>query len=125
MTSQELFVRPLREIVCHQSKSITVTNCETRVLRLAELARYSDDGVQYWLKLVRGPTDDPEHATDGGLKFERLLELALACLLRFEQARVLDGNHGLVGEGTRGDGCVQSWLARRGRPPHRRARQCR
>ena len=31
--------------------------------------------------------------------FEQLLQLALARLLRLEQPRVLDGDHGLVGEG--------------------------
>ena len=34
-----------------------------------------------------------------GLVFERLLQLALARLLRLEQPRVLDGDDGLVGEG--------------------------
>src|SRR5262245_43830942 len=44
--------------------------------------------------------DDVEDLTDRGLMFKRHAQLAFARLLRLEQPRVLDGNHGLVGEGS-------------------------
>src|SRR5215510_6051112 len=42
-----------------------------------------------------------DHLSCRSLIFERLLQLALACLLCLEQPRVLDGDHRLVGK--RGD----------------------
>ena len=44
--------------------------------------------------------NDVEHIAGRGLLFERLLQLALARLHLLEQPRVLDGDDGLVGEGS-------------------------
>src|SRR5262249_24321806 len=42
--------------------------------------------------------DDTKHIAHRSLVFERLLKLAFARLLCLEQPRVLDGDHGLIGE---------------------------
>jgi hypothetical protein len=49
--------------------------------------------------IARPVTNDVEHFACRGLVFERFLQLSLARLLSLEQARVLNGDHGLVGEG--------------------------
>src|SRR5262245_27373070 len=53
-------------------------------------------GVEHRLCVGGRPTDDAEDLTGCGLVFERLLQFALARLLRLEQPGVLDGDHRLV-----------------------------
>jgi len=44
------------------------------------------------------PADDLQNVRGGRLLFQSFLQLALAGLLGLKEARVLDGNDGLVGE---------------------------
>ena len=66
---------------------------------LAETRRRLDDGVEHRLQLAGRAADDVEHVAGRGLVLERLRQLARARLHLLEQPRVLDGDHGLVGEG--------------------------
>jgi hypothetical protein len=70
-----------------------------RVVGLAEFTSRCRNSVQYWLEVIGGARDDGEHLRCRGLVFKRLLQSALARLLRLEQARILDGDDGLVGKG--------------------------
>ena len=56
-------------------------------------------GVQHRLEIGRRAGDDPQHLAGGGLLLQRLREVAVAILQLLEQARVLDGDDRLVGEG--------------------------
>src|SRR6516164_2476698 len=71
---------------------------EDRSIRPAKSPGGFDDGFKYRLQLVGRPGNHGENVTNGGLIFERLLQLPFACLFRLEQPRVLDGDDGLVGE---------------------------
>ena len=71
---------------------------EVGYVRLAQASRGFDDSVENRLEIGWRTTDHFKHIAGGGLILERLLQLALARLLRREQPRVLDGDHGLIGE---------------------------
>ena len=62
-------------------------------------AAVSDDGIEDRLQIERRAADDVQHIARRGLILERLRQLARARLHLLEQPRVLDGDHGLVGEG--------------------------
>src|SRR5215475_15945530 len=66
---------------------------------MAKLLRRLQNGIEHRLQFIRGATDDFQHFTGCCLVLKGFLKLSLARLLRFEQPRVLDGDHGLVGEG--------------------------
>src|SRR5262245_57361443 len=60
-----------------------------------------------------GPTEriDAEHVAGRGLILKRLLQLTLARLLGLKQARVLDGDDSLIGEGLhQADLTCSKWL---------------
>jgi len=67
-----------------------------RKRQLQKLVMKVRDG---WLRYSESFSDDVEHLAGGRLVFERFSQLALTSLLSFKQPRVLDGDHGLVGEG--------------------------
>ena len=58
-----------------------------------------DQRIKHRLQIERRAADDLEHFGRRGLLLQRLGEIARARLHFFEQARVLDGDHRLVGEG--------------------------
>src|SRR5262245_1049507 len=68
-------------------------------VRLTQSSRRLYDRLQNGLQVGRRAADDTEHVTRSGLVFERLYQLPFARLLRLEQPGILDGDHGLVGEG--------------------------
>src|SRR5262249_62096450 len=69
------------------------------LLGLAEPLRRLGDGVEGWLD-IRGRTgDDVEDFADGGLIFERFLDLARASFHLVEQPHIFDRNYRLIGEG--------------------------
>ena len=70
-----------------------------------------DDGVEDRLNVGLRPADDAENVACRGLLVERLGDLAVPLLQLAEQARVLDGDHRLVGEG------LQKGDFLRGNPP--------
>ena len=62
----------------------------------------------------RRAADDIEHFRNRGLVFERLRQFLRPRLLGLEQARVLDGDDGLVGEGLdEGDLARREWAGAR------------
>ena len=63
-----------------------------------ELARARDDHVEHRLDLERR-ADRPAHLSQGLELFDRARQFSRALLQLLEQADVLDGDHGLVGEG--------------------------
>ena len=58
-----------------------------------------DDGVEDRLHIRRRAADDAEHLGRCRLMLQRLAQFCVALLEFFEQPHVLDGDHGLVGEG--------------------------
>src|SRR5215831_3577181 len=68
-------------------------------LSLAEFCCAPGDRVEHGLDVGRRTRDYAQYLARGGLVFEGLLKLAFTCLLRLKQARVLNGDYGLVGEG--------------------------
>ena len=64
-----------------------------------ELQPASHDGVEHRLRVAEGVAYDGEDFGGRRLLLQRLGQLLGARLLGLEQARVLDGDHGLVGEG--------------------------
>src|SRR5262249_37913038 len=65
---------------------------DERVIRLAQACCRLDQGVEHGLQIECRAADDLEHVRSGGLLLQRLALLV-------EQARVLDPNPRLVGEG--------------------------
>ena len=55
--------------------------------------------VEHRLQIERRTADDLQHIGGRSLLRERLLEVARARLHLVEQPHILDGDHGLVGEG--------------------------
>src|SRR5262249_13653795 len=68
--------------------------------RVAEPRRALCDHIEYRLDVCRRAADRLKYFAGCRLILERLLQLAFARLLRLEQPCVLDGNDGLVGEGS-------------------------
>ena len=58
-----------------------------------------DDGVEDRLHVGRRAADDAEHLGGRRLMLQRLAQFRVALAEFLEQAHVLDGDHGLVGEG--------------------------
>ena len=58
-----------------------------------------EDRVEHRLDIRRRAADDAQDLAGGGLLLERGGQVAVARLELSEQAHVLDGDHGLVGEG--------------------------
>jgi hypothetical protein len=58
----------------------TVEPVDERSLGVTQSRRGLDNGIQHRLDVVRGTANHVEHVARGGLVFERLLQLARACL---------------------------------------------
>ena len=58
-----------------------------------------DDGVEHRLHVRRRAADDAEHLGRRRLMLQRLAQFRVALAEFLEQAHVLDGDHGLIGEG--------------------------
>ncbi len=66
--------------------------------RAAQPDGVRDDHIEYWLEIGGRTGDNAQDLTSCRLLLERLGQLPVARLRLIEQAHVLDGNHGLVGE---------------------------
>ena len=71
-----------------------------RLLGVAEYSGRLDQCAQHRRQIERGPTDDLEHIGGRRLLLKRFLEVARLRLHLVEQARILDGDHRLVSEGS-------------------------
>ena len=76
-----------------QAKNITVALEQPRVIRLAQASHRLDKSVKYRLQVERRAADHFEHVGSSSLLLERLAQLV-------QQPGVLDGDDGLVGEGS-------------------------
>src|SRR5262249_3813348 len=69
-------------------------------LGLANAKRVFQHGIENRLQISRRRADDTQDLRGRCLLLQRLAQLARALLLGLEQAYILDGDHGLVGERT-------------------------
>ena len=72
---------------------------EHRLLGSAQPRRGVGDGLEHGIEVRRRAADDRENCAGRRLLLQRLAEVARPGLHLVEQPRVLDGDHGLVGEG--------------------------
>ena len=83
---------------CGQRVAITVTAPEYGLTRPAQARSRLDERVQNFLQIERRAADRFQNLSRRGLPLKGLLQLLRARLLGLEQARVLDGDHGLPRE---------------------------
>ena len=83
----------------HPSQDLTVEAADERALGLAEPDRVLGQRLEDRLQIERRPPDHLEQLAGRRLLLERDPQLAVARLQLGEQAHVLDGDDGLVGEG--------------------------
>ena len=76
----------------HHAQVLTFEAEDHRICRPAHPGGALGDGIHHRLQIGRRAGDDPQDLRGGGLLLEGLLRLV-------EQADVLDGDDGLVGEG--------------------------
>ena len=88
-----------RAVSRHCAERATIRAKDDGVLGVAESRGVLRNGVQHRLEVRRRTADNPEDLAGGGLLLQRLGQLSVPSLNLFEQADVLDGDHGLVGEG--------------------------
>src|SRR5262245_56925133 len=86
-------------VVCDGDVARTLHPNHPSLIRLAKLGGRFDQCVEYGLEIELGAANNAEYLADGCLRFQRLGQLAFARLLSLKEARVLDGDHGLVGKG--------------------------
>ncbi len=82
----------------HQVKKPIVEPRNRAEVRLTQLGRACDHGLEYRLHLCGRAADDFQHLRGRGLPLQRFAQLAGALLLSLKQADVLDRDHRLVGE---------------------------
>src|SRR5215831_2890810 len=76
----------------HVRIDIATRAMDCRTVGLAQPCRRLHQGVEHGLQVKGGAADDLEYVSGGSLLLQRLAQLV-------KQARVLDGDHGLVGKG--------------------------
>src|SRR5215472_15237969 len=80
------------------TKTTTLLKVKRAEFRVAEARSTLQDSLEYRLQIAWRRTDDAQHLRGRCLPLQRLGELSRALLLRVEQPRILDGDHGLVGK---------------------------
>ena len=83
----------------HCSQNLTVGAPDERAFGLAQPDRVLGQRLEDRLEIERGPADHLEQLAGRRLLLEGDPQLAVARLQLREEADVLDGDHGLVGEG--------------------------
>src|SRR5262249_34557528 len=73
------------------AECVALTKPHATVVRLAKVGRVSQQCLEHRLKIARRAGDDLKHLGGSGLLCQRFAQLV-------EQASVLDGDDGLVGE---------------------------
>src|SRR6516225_2412928 len=95
----ELDERRRRVVLRGGSEGVSLTKIQGAELDLADANRVRQHSLENRLQLAGRGTDDLQHFGRCRLLLEGFLEIARPGLHLVEQARVLDGDHGLVGEG--------------------------
>ncbi len=88
-----------RTKVSAASKQISHRRAQHHVIDPTNPRGALDDGVEHRLHVRRRAADDAEHLGRRRLMLQRLAQFRVALAEFLEQAHVLDGDHGLVGEG--------------------------
>src|SRR5262245_58558266 len=78
-------------IISHRAENLAVESEYDSSFGVAKPRRVLNQGIEDWLEIKGGATDDFEHFTRRSLLLQRFLEF-------LEQPHVLDGNDGLVSE---------------------------
>jgi hypothetical protein len=91
-------VRGDRPVVGGQPQTCPIQVEDGRVVGLADTRGAPDHGVQHGLEIRRRGADDPQDLGRGRLLLERFGEVAVLGLQLLEEADVLDGDDGLIGE---------------------------
>ncbi len=78
---------------------IAIAESQHHVINPTNLCGALNDGVEDWLHVRRRAADNAKHLRRCRLMFQCLAQLCVALLEFLEQADVLDGDHGLIGEG--------------------------
>ena len=84
---------------CHEMDELPVVAKDMTELSFAKFCGTLRNGVEHRSDIGGRAADDAEQVAGRSLVVERLLQFALARLLRLKETRVLDGDDGLVGEG--------------------------
>src|SRR5215813_10323962 len=79
--------------------NVLLPESQKHVINPTNPRRALDDGVEDWLYVGRGSTDDAEHFRSSGLMLQGLTQFRVALLDFLEQPHVFDRDHGLVGKG--------------------------
>ena len=82
-----------------RNHSVPLAESQYHVIDPANPRGALDDGVEHRLHVGRRAADDAEHLGRCRLMLQGLAQFCVALAEFFEQAHVLDGDHGLVGEG--------------------------
>src|SRR5206468_1860448 len=94
-----LSARAYRPVMGAEMQIVANPQQHARIIGIAKYAGALDDSLEGRSDIGRRGRDDLEHVAGGGLLLQRLLEIARLGLHLVEQADVLDGDDGLVGEG--------------------------
>jgi hypothetical protein len=82
----------------YQAQDITVPAMDVSEIGVAGADGILQHGLEYRLKIARRAADNLKHVGRSCLLLKRLRKLSRALLLRLEEAHVLDGDGGLIGE---------------------------
>ena len=82
-----------------QPASVAIPEVEGREGSATEFRRRLENGCRGQIQIERRAADHLQHVGGRGLLLQRLRQVARARLHLFEKARVLDGDHRLIGEG--------------------------
>ena len=94
--------------------TVALASAQDTLLGTTKSGRSLNQGIEHFLQIESGPANCLQDVRSGGLPLERLLQFGRTSPLRLEQPRVLDGDHGLVGEGLHErDLRVAEWLHHR------------
>ena len=94
---------------------VLLAESQHHVINPTNPRRALDDGIEHRLHVRGRAADDAEHLGRCRLMLQRLAQFCVALLDFLEQPHVLDGDHGLVGEGFEKSIC----LSVNGRHPSR------
>src|SRR5262249_53609127 len=83
-------------IISHCAENLAVESEYDSSFGVAKPRRVLNQGIEDWLQIKGGATDDLEHFTRRSLLLQRLGEIAVSFLQLFEQPYVLNGDDGLV-----------------------------
>ena len=82
-----------------QNHSVPLAESQHHVIDPTNPRRALDDGVEHRLHVRGRAADDAEHLGRCRLMLQRLAQFCVALLSSLNKPHILDGDHGLVGEG--------------------------